>query len=140
MKQLKNSYYEQFILLNKSTLLFEQRKYNDAIRQLVRLYLNDSYQNASETFKLKVAIAELIMQFESGDISVFKNRFGQVRKQFASVLKRKYNSRDNNFLQLLARMAASNWNNDLETKKKIKQFISPKVLVESEESELLKLS
>ena len=137
MKQLKNSYYEQFILLNKSTLLFERQKYNDAIRQLVRLYLNDSYRNASETFKLKVAVAELIMQYESGDLSVFKNRLGQVRKQFTSVLKKQENSRDKTFLNILEKMMEKEWKVNKVLAKSIKAFIAPAKALEGEESELL---
>lgn len=110
MKELKNSYYEQFILLNKSTLLFEQKKYNEAIRQLVRLYLNESYQNAAETFKLKVSIAELIMQYESGDKKVFKNRVGQVRKDFRLILAKKETIRDKNFLKLMEDLGNGKYN------------------------------
>lgn len=137
MKQLKNSYYEQFILLNKSTLLFERKKFNDAIRQLVRLYLNDSYRNASETFKLKVAVAEMIMQYESGDLSVFKNRLGQVRKQFASVLKKQENSRDKTFLNILEKMMDKDWRANKALAKSVKAFIVPAKASEGEESELL---
>jgi len=137
MKQLKNSYYEQFILLNKSTLLFERKKFNDAIRQLVRLYLNDSYRNASETFKLKVAVAEMIMQYESGDLSVFKNRLGQVRKQFASVLKKQENNRDKTFLNILEKMMDKDWRANKALAKSVKAFIVPAKASEGEESELL---
>lgn len=137
MKQLKNSYYEQFILLNKSTLLFERKKFNDAIRQLVRLYLNDSYRNASETFKLKVAVAELIMQYESGDLQVFKNRLGQVRKQFASVLKKQENTRDKSFLNILEKMMEKEWKTNKVLAKSVKAFIAPAKALEGEESELL---
>lgn len=101
MKNLKNSYYEQFILLNKSTLYFELKKYNEAIRQLVRLYINESYQNASTIFKLKVSVAELIMQYESGDLKVYKNRLEQVRKYFAEYLNKKEYKRDKDFLKIL---------------------------------------
>ncbi len=137
MKQLKNSYYEQFILLNKSTLLFEQKKFNDAIRQLVRLYLNDSYRNASETFKLKVAVAELIMQWESGDFQVFKNRIGQVRKQFAAIIKRQENTRDKSFLNILEKLTLKNWKSDKRLIKTVQQFLQPKQQLIGEESELL---
>lgn len=122
MKQLKNSYYEQFILLNKSTLLFEQQRFNEAIRQLVRLYLNDSYQNASPIFKLKIAIAELIMQYESGDKKVFKNRLVQVRKEFATILRKKENNRDNEFLKILESFSENNAKTNANAQKFIIKF------------------
>jgi predicted negative regulator of RcsB-dependent stress response len=137
MKQLKNSYYEQFILLNKSTLLFEQKKYNEAIRQLVRLYLNDSYRNASETFKLKINVGELIMQWESGDMKVFKNRLKQVRNQFSGALKKQDNRREKNFLNILEKMSYKNWQTDKKISKQIRLFIDQKRENTDEESELL---
>lgn len=122
MKELKNSYYEQFILLNKSTLLFEQKKYNEAIRQLVRLYLNESYQKASDTFKLKISIAELIMQYESGDKKVFKIRIEQVRKDFKSILSKKENLRDKSFLELLEKLSTDKPNSNKSMKLFLHRF------------------
>lgn len=119
MKQLNNSYYEQFILLNKSTLLFEQKKFNAAIRQLVRLYLNESYQNASDIFKLKISIAELIMQYESSDLKSTKIRFEQVRKEYQTILSIKENKRDKEFMEILAMLISNNSNSS----SIIKQFL-----------------
>ncbi|MBX2910004.1 MAG: hypothetical protein KF706_10260 [Chitinophagales bacterium] len=108
MKGMKNSYYEQFILLNKSTLFFELKKYNDAIRQLVRLYINDSYKNASPIFKLKISVAELIMQYESADLKAFKNKLEQVRKDFDLVLRKREGVRDKDFLKILELLSEDN--------------------------------
>ncbi len=86
MKSKKNSYYDFFILLNKATLLFFQRKTNEAIRNLVKLYLNDHYKKADISFKLKIAAAECIMQYESGDEETTIKRVEQVKKQFSEQL------------------------------------------------------
>jgi hypothetical protein len=86
MKDIKNSYYDFFILLNKATLLFYQRKTNDALKNLVKLYLNDHYTKTDASFKIKIAVAECIMQYESGDGEGVIKRVEQVKKQFKEQL------------------------------------------------------
>jgi predicted negative regulator of RcsB-dependent stress response len=138
MKQLKNSYYEQFILLNKATLLFEQKKFNDAIKQLVRLYVNDSYKNTSDSFKLKVVVAEMIMEHEIGDTNSFNKRLGQVRKDFGTQLNQRQNGRDKQFLKILELMGNNPaWKTTPKYTKIIQKFADNKAGVEGEESELL---
>jgi hypothetical protein len=82
MKDIKNSYYDFFILLNKVTLLFYQRKTNEAIKNLVKLYLNDHYKKTDASFKVKIAVAECMMQYESGDVESAIKKVEQVKKQF----------------------------------------------------------
>lgn len=77
-----NAYYEMFIHLNRGLLFFKTRKYNEAIRSFVKYYTNDYYKKSDNLFKLRVAIAELMMQVESKDIGSIKIRLEQVRKQF----------------------------------------------------------
>ena len=86
MKDIKNSYYDFFILLNKASLLFFQRKTNEAIKNLVKLYLNDHYKKTDASFKVKIATAECIMQYESGDGDSALKRLEQVKKQFKEQL------------------------------------------------------
>ena len=86
MKDIKNSYYDFFILFNRVTLSFYQGKINDAIKSLVKLYLNDHYKKTDETFKGKIAVAECILQFESGDEERLIKRLEQVKKQFKEQL------------------------------------------------------
>jgi hypothetical protein len=86
MKDIKNSYYDFFILLNKASLLFYQRKTNEAIKNLVKLYLNDHYKKTDASFKVKIAVAECMMQYESGDVESAVKKVEQVKKQFKSQL------------------------------------------------------
>jgi hypothetical protein len=107
MKGMKNSYYDFFILLNKANLLFFQRKTNDAIRNLVRLYANDHYKNTDISFKLKIAVAECIMQYESGDKESSLKRVEQVIKQFKEQLATDDFKRERFILQLIPRLIAN---------------------------------
>jgi hypothetical protein len=56
------------------------KKYNEAIRSLVRCYLQAYYQQADAGFQLKVMVAELMMHYQSGDYGICQQRCEQVRK------------------------------------------------------------
>jgi len=105
MKDIKNSYYDFFILLNKATLLFYQRRTNEAIKNLVKLYLNDHYTKTDASFKIKIAVAECIMQYESGDAGSAVKRVEQVKKQFKEQLDSADFKRESFVMKLLPDLA-----------------------------------
>lgn len=85
MKGKPNAYYEMFIHLNRGLLFFKTKKYNEAIRSFVKYYTNDYYKKSDNLFKLRVAIAELMMQVESKDEAGIKIRLER-SKQFKAEL------------------------------------------------------
>lgn len=139
MKSMKNSYYDFFILLNKANLLFFQRKTNDAIRNLVRLYGNEHYKKTDVSFKTKIAVAECIMQYESGDEETSIKRVEQVKKQFKQQLAAEDFKRERYILKLIPSLAAST---DLKNNKKlfsdIRKFVSAPVKGSVEDGEILR--
>lgn len=80
MRKRNNSFYDQFIYLNRATLSYETEKYADGIRSLMKLYVSPAYNKIDKTFRFKIEIAELIMQYEYGDLVALKKRIEQVRK------------------------------------------------------------
>lgn len=86
LKGKPDAYYEMFISLNRGLLFFKTKRYNDAIRSFVKYYTNEYYKKSDNLFKLRVAIAELMMQAESKDIMSVKIRLEQVRKEFKAEL------------------------------------------------------
>lgn len=86
LKGKPNAYYEMFIHLNRGLLYFKTRRFNDAIRSFVKYYTNEYYKKSDNLFKLRVAIAELMMQAESKDLAGLKIRLEQIRKQFKAEL------------------------------------------------------
>ncbi len=139
IKGKKNAYYEFFILLNKATLLFFQKKHNEAIRNLVRLYGNDHYKKADMGFKLKIAAAECIMQYESGDKDMVYKRVEQVIKQFRQPLKADDFKRERFILKLIPSLTAIA---KLQEHKKlfseVKKFVSAPVKGSTEDGEVLR--
>jgi hypothetical protein len=139
MKDIKNSYYDFFILLNKASLLFYQRKTNDAIKNLVRLYVNDHYKNTDASFKIKIVVAECIMQYESGDEESALKRVEQVKKQFKAQLVSDDFKRERFVLKLLPEIIS---NDQLEEGSKlyneIAKFVNLKVEESVEDGEVLR--
>jgi hypothetical protein len=139
IKGKRNAYYEFFILLNKASLLFFQHKHNEAIRNLVRLYGNDHYKKADVEFKMKIAVAECIMQYESGDKAGTKKRVEQVRKQFKEILVTEHAKRERFVLDLIFNTED---NNGLKSDKKqlrlVEKFVNQRVKESIEDGEVLK--
>jgi len=82
MRLKKNTYYDFFIYLNRAAILYDLARYKDALKNLVRLYINDSYPKADKSFKLKIEVSELIVTFESTDHETLQYRLAQVKKTF----------------------------------------------------------
>lgn len=139
IKGKKNSYYEFFVHLNRANLLFFERRTNDAIRSLIKLYLNDHYKKTDSSFKLKIALAECIMQYESADEEMTIKRVEQVKKQFGELLKADDFSRERYILELLPQMIEFK---DLSANKKlfasVKKFVLSDVKGEVEDGEVLR--
>lgn len=138
IKGLKNAYYEFFLLLNRANLLFFKQRYNDAIRNLVRLYVNDHYKKADSGFKLKIAVAECIMQYESGDKEITKKRVEQVRKQYSKSLLTPVFKREDFVLKLIAKMSEAEPAGQAKVIREIERFVNQPVTESVEDGEVLK--
>lgn len=104
IKNKRNSYYDQFLYLNKAILLHQLHKPEDAIRNIVRLYVNDNFTSAAPAIKLKIFMAELIMQFDAGDPESYLNRSTTFKTQFKMLLKTKDFERERRLINLTDQM------------------------------------
>ena len=119
-KKSQNSYYEQFIHLNRATLYFDTKKYNDAVRSIIKLYVNEHYKQADRNFKLKIEVAELIMQYQADDKETVTKRVKQVKKQYKDLLLDSAYHNDKAVLEILQRLS-------LLKSKKVDETISNKI-------------
>jgi len=139
MKGMKNSYNDFFILINKASLLFYQHKTNEAIRNLVKLYINDHYKKIDASFKMKISLAECVMQYESGDNPSTLKRVEQVKKQFKEQLDSDDFKRERFILKLIPEMIASKGlNKDNKLVNQIKKFVLAPVKESVEDAEVLR--
>ncbi len=104
MKKRKISYYDQFIYLNKAIVLYWLRKPDAAIRTLMKLYVLDSFKQTDASFRLGIAVAEQIMQYDTGDKRSFNIRLSQLRGDFKEILYTEDFMREHDMLKLLELM------------------------------------
>jgi hypothetical protein len=139
MKYLKSSYYEFFILLNRANFLFFQKKHDEAIRNLVKLYLNDHYKKADISFKLKIAVAECIMQYESGAPEMALKRVEQVKKQFKEQVSSDDFKRERFILKLIPELpAAGALSSNKKLYREVQKFVNAPVKQSVEDGEVLR--
>ncbi len=137
MRKRKNNFYDQFIYLNRATLLFEVKKFDAAIRNLHKLYVSPSYASIDKAFQLKIEVAELIIWYESKDIKGLEKRIEQVRKN-NPLLKQKEFSRETKLISIISNLltAPKVKNNDMSVTL-INKFLLNKTEISTEESEVI---
>lgn len=119
-----NSYYEQFVHLNRAILYFWTRKYADAVRSIIKLYVNDYYNQADRSFKFNIEVAEVIMQYEAGDKDTAQKRIKQIRKAYKDLLQDDTFRHARSILDITQSLSASEGRKpDAKTAKKINTVI-----------------
>jgi hypothetical protein len=132
-RKSSNSYYEQFTHLNRAMLHYNMKNYPEAVRSLIKLYVNDHYKQADRSFKFKIEVGEVIMQYEAGDNSTVEKRIKQIKKSYKDLLRDETLRHERSVLDILLALAMSeNKKPDTKTAKKINTLIND--MVEDEES------
>lgn len=139
MRKKKNYYYDVFIYLNRAGLLYDLGKHKEALKSLVRLYVNDSYRQADVAFKFKVEVSELIISYEAGDLESLEQRIPQVLKDYISLQSGPLYKRDFEIVRLIEKMMViPNYRRDADIQKKIQALLKMKVNSTAEDSEIIK--
>ncbi|MFN8287263.1 MAG: hypothetical protein U0V74_10940 [Chitinophagales bacterium] len=139
MRRKKNYYYDTFIYLNRAGLQYDLRKYKEALKSFVKLYVSDNYTRAAVPFKFKVEISELLTTYEAGDFESLQRRIGQVRKDYEALQKQKAFKRDFDMIDLLEEMArSSNYRRDAAIQKKINALLKMQVDAAQADAEIIK--
>lgn len=97
----KVPFYELFVYLNLATSYFDLKQYNQAIRHLSKAYLIDSYKKADASLKFKIAIAELIIRYENGDIDFWNYRKEQIIRDNQTELEEDKHLKEKELLKIL---------------------------------------
>lgn len=107
MQKLENikklPFYELFIYLNLATSYFDIKNYNQAIKNLNKTYLMNSYAKADNALKFKIAVAELIIRYELKDFDFWKYRYDQIFREFKLELEKGDYELELTLLKLIAR-------------------------------------
>jgi hypothetical protein len=83
-KEITQSSFFYFILLNLSLLYFKQKEYRIALKNLLKLYTNEIFRKSSNALKTKISLLELIIRVELKDNESFDYRYKQIKKEFGN--------------------------------------------------------
>ncbi len=95
-------FYQMAVELNLAVSYFDIGDYHKSIRNLNKLLTLDGYANADESFKFKIAIAELLIRYELKDFDVLETKLRLVRKDFKDFFNRKTNAREILMVKIIA--------------------------------------
>jgi hypothetical protein len=119
----KHPVYIGFVYLNLAVSYFAYGDMKSALKNLVKLYMHDSFKTLDESFRLKIAIAEIIVRYQLEDIEFLEKKTGQVKKEFVSLLKEKNFQKDANLLEIIAQLIKTEKpKNDKDLQQKVAKF------------------
>lgn len=96
-----NPFYEIFVYLNLAVYSFDQRKFQQAVRHLNKLYVLESYKSTDQSLRFKIAIAELIIRYELNDFDLLEYKMEQLKKDYRGILNNREQQREKEFIQLI---------------------------------------
>jgi hypothetical protein len=79
------------------------KNYNQAIKNLNKLYHIDSYPKADKTLRFKISIAELIVRYELNDLDFWKYRYEQISREYQDEFSRPSGQRELDLLKMMDR-------------------------------------
>ena len=133
------SFHEIFIYLNLAVLWFEKQQYHNAVKNLTKLYLHDSYKNADASLKFKIAIAELIMRYELKDFDFLEHKISQVKKDYKEFLAQTEHKREKECISIVNNMMnTGDVKRDKKLVNQIKEFIKSAQKEDLDDTEIIK--
>lgn len=79
--------YNVFVYLNLAVLNFGKGEFREALKNLVKPLLEDSFNKLDEAFRFKLAVFELMIRYELKDYDYLEHKAGRLRKEYKSLLK-----------------------------------------------------
>lgn len=121
----KLPFYIVFVYLNLAVLNFDGGNYKQAVRALIKLTMEPGYPSLDVVLRMKIAVAELAMRYEVGDVEVLERRIDQVRKDFSDQLKLKEGKKQKEVVDLVEKFSKNtNIVRDKTIQKKIETFLN----------------
>lgn len=77
-----NPMYEVFLWVNKAVCLFDLKEYSQSAKTISRLYTSRGYKGITDSLKLKIETAELIIRFERGDMDFAEFKIPRLIKDY----------------------------------------------------------
>ncbi len=94
-----------FIYLNRFQLLFQLDEFKPALKAMQQLVLNDSYPQLPSSYRLRIALGEIIARIELEEWETIEYRLPQIERDFEESLKSKEFLRERKALNLFKAIA-----------------------------------
>jgi len=102
-----------FIYLNLAVFHFDIKDFKTAKKNIAKLKREDSFNNLDQVLMLKIAVTELQILYEIGDIDLFDYQLNIVLKDFKKLLEKDDYKREKLFLHLLSKLDHKNVKKDI---------------------------
>ena len=100
--------YIVFIYGNLAVISFDLKKYKEALKNIVKMRLQKSYENLDEAMRLKFSFAEMIIRFELNDMEYLETLLAQTSKTFSTILQDEDYKREKLLAEIMALMLDAN--------------------------------
>lgn len=114
-------FYDVFVYLNLGIRYFIKKDFKKAIKNISQLNLLEVYKSADVQLRFKIAVFELVLRSEVGDMEVFEYRIQQISKEFVDLFKKKENYVSNKLVSILKLLSQ---HADLKSNPKAKEAIN----------------
>jgi tetratricopeptide (TPR) repeat protein len=101
-KKYSLPFYQKAIELNLAVCYFDIKDFHQSIRHLNKLLTLEGYASADESFKFKIAIAELLIRYELKDFDVLEAKLRLVKKDFKDFFSRRSSVRETLMVKIIS--------------------------------------
>lgn len=95
----------QFLRLNLAVVYFDLKDFKASLKNLVKIYNDEHFNNLDDSFRLKIFMAELIIRFELGDQEYILHRAAGLRKEFHRSLADEGHNREKLLLEFIVQVS-----------------------------------
>ena len=107
-----------FVFANLCVLYYQKKDFHNALKYLNRLYTYDGFKNTDLQVRLRIALGELIIRYDGGELEALEYRLKQIQKEFEEELEKPEIAWEKDFIALFQDMLESE---NLKKDKKVKE-------------------
>ena len=127
-----------FVYVNLVLSWFDKKQYQQAIKNLNKLYQLDNYKSTDVAVRFRIAMAELIIRYELKDFDLLEYKINQVKKDFKIFLQQTENEREKEFIVILRTVINSpNYKKDNKLANRVKIFLQIKGDFHTDDTEMI---
>ena len=132
-------FYQVFVFLNLAVINFDLKNYSQAIKNLNKLYLLDSYKNTDRVLRFKVAVAELIIRYDFKDFDHLEQKLVRLHKDYKDLLSNEDFLSEKDLISIIEDMLKLDKpSRDKSFRKKLKDFHAQESKLDKADAEIIR--